>query len=144
MSNCYPLLDIPESEESIRARVRQSFTSLPTVDGDLYKTIQAGEGGGHVGTAYKRRFRGQNWFFIRSTGLEADGKIWAHLSVSRPDRCPTHEEMIEIKRDFLGDLPAVSVWVPTRDHVNVHPNCLHLWACLEGNPLPDFRKFGQI
>jgi hypothetical protein len=120
------------------------IAELPTVDISLWRIQRTGEAGGHSGSIYKRRWKGQNWLVIRSVGVESDGKIWAHLSVSRPYRCPTHEEMAEVKKDFLGDLPAISVWAPTDQNVNLHSYCLDVWCCLEGHSLPDFGKAGII
>lgn len=91
------------------------------------------------GSKYLRRWRGQHWVMIRSVWRELDGQLWCHVSASRPDRCPTWEEMAEIKRDAIGpDLGAVQVMPRETDHVNLHPTCLHLWAPLEHWPLPDF------
>lgn len=120
------------------------IAELPTVDTDLWRIKRTVEAGGHSESIYRRRWKGKNWVIIRSVGVESDGKIWAHLSVSRPDRCPTHEEMTEVKQAFLGDLPAISVWAPTKQHVDLHPYCLHVWCCLEGHSLPEFRKAGMI
>lgn len=70
---------------------------------------------------------------------KADGKCWLHVSVSRVDRTPTHEEMASVKAAFLGDRYAYSVWPPSDKYVNIHKHCLHLWARLDGAPvLPEF------
>lgn len=53
---------------------------------------------------------------------------WDHVSVSRADRCPSWEEMEHVKRKFFkDDEVAMQLHVPTKEHVNCHPNCLHLW-----------------
>lgn len=53
---------------------------------------------------------------------------WDHVSVSRPDRCPTWEEMERVKRAFfLPDETAFQLHVPVSDHISIHPHCLHLW-----------------
>ncbi len=65
----------------------------------------------------------QNVFVIAS-----DGAGWEHVSVSRKDRCPTWEEMCQVKNLFWGDEDVVMQFhVPSKDHVNNHPYCLHLW-----------------
>jgi hypothetical protein len=63
---------------------------------------------------------------------------WDHVSVSRTDRCPAWEEMDQVKRLFFKDSEvAMQLHVAPRNHVNVHPYCLHLWRPLDGRiPLP--------
>lgn len=46
-----------------------------------------------------------------------DGRLWYHVSVSHRKRMITYDELVYVKR---------------------HPNCLHLFCCLDGDPLPDF------
>lgn len=70
-----------------------------------------------------------------------DGRRWLHLSVSRSDRVPDWEDLKRVKSRFFGDeTTAVQVFPPNSRWVNVHPYCLHLWRCLDGEPLPDFRE----
>ncbi len=53
---------------------------------------------------------------------------WDHVSVSRPNRCPNWPEMEHIKRLFFrDDETAMQLHVPPSHHINIHPNCLHLW-----------------
>lgn len=78
---------------------------------------------------------------IFSIRIEEDSRTWLHLSCSRPDRCCNWEELAELKELFLPNLLAFQL-LPTRDEwVNIHPRCLHLWACLDDRPIPDFRRF---
>lgn len=66
---------------------------------------------------------GKKLMIVAST---ADG--WDHVSVSRPDRCPTWNEMTHIKRKFFkSEEEAMQLHVPASDHINMHPYCLHLW-----------------
>lgn len=56
------------------------------------------------------------------------GGSWDHVSVSRADRIPTWQEMNLVARlFFLESETAVQFHVPASKHVNIHPNCLHLW-----------------
>lgn len=56
------------------------------------------------------------------------GGEWDHVSVSFPNRCPTWEEMCEIKRMFFRPEEVVVQYHPAeRQYVNAHPYCLHLW-----------------
>lgn len=53
---------------------------------------------------------------------------WDHVSVSRPNRCPNWPEMAHVKSLFFEEDECVmQLHVPTADHVNDHPYCLHLW-----------------
>ncbi len=80
-----------------------------------------------------------------SASLEADGKRWLHVSTSRKDRMPNWTEFRAVKDLFIGlDKLAVQVFPPQSQYVNFHPNALHLWHCLDGDPVPDFRTDGLI
>ena len=73
--------------------------------------------------------------------VKADGNRWLHVSVSRKDWTPSHEDMALIKAAFVGERYAYSVWSPSDLHVNIHAHCLHLWALLDdsdGRVLPEF------
>lgn len=60
--------------------------------------------------------------------VASDGAGWEHVSVSRRDRCPTWDEMCQVKDLFWGpDDCVVQYHPPKRDYVNIHPYCLHLW-----------------
>jgi hypothetical protein len=80
-----------------------------------------------------------------SVEREADGKRWVHVSVSHRDRVPTWDELRSVKDWLLGrDTLVVQVLPPEAEYVNVHPYVLHLWHCLDGRPVPDFRHEGLI
>lgn len=59
--------------------------------------------------------------------VASSGGGWDHVSVSHPGRVPTWQEMSEVHRIFFPDEAAFQLHVPLADHINVHPNCLHLW-----------------
>lgn len=60
--------------------------------------------------------------------VAANGGGWDHVSISLEDRCPTWAEMEWIKRRFFKRSEvAMQLHVTADEHVNVHPNCLHLW-----------------
>jgi len=84
-------------------------------------------------------------FVIASIATESDKKQWLHVSCSHATRLPTYGEMAMVKRVFVGsDRYAISIMPPTKCHVNIHPNCLHWWSCLNGHPLPEFSFDGSI
>ena len=77
---------------------------------------------------------------IITVSREADGKRWLHVSCSHQDRLPSWDELREVKDIFIGrDELAVQVLPSETEYVNHHPYVLHLWHCLDGRPLPDFR-----
>lgn len=91
---------------------------------------------------------GDGWA-LRCRGLRAiidvevkgDGRWWAHLSVSRKDWPPSHADMATTKLAFFGERYAYAVFPPADRYVNIHPNCLHLWALIDatdGRVLPEF------
>lgn len=60
--------------------------------------------------------------------IASNGMGWEHVSVSRRDRCPTWEEMCQVKALFWGDDDCVVQYHPPRSqYVNNHQNCLHMW-----------------
>lgn len=76
---------------------------------------------------------------------EADGKRWIHVSCSHPHRLPSWTELRRVKDVFIGkDRKAIQVLPAASEYVNIHDHVLHLWACLDEDPLPDFRVEGQI
>jgi hypothetical protein len=73
--------------------------------------------------------------------IKGDASLWLHVSVSRANYTPTHDDMARVKVDFIGDdRYAYSVWPPREQYVNIHNHCLHLWARMEGDGrvLPEF------
>lgn len=60
---------------------------------------------------------------------------WDHVSVSREKRVPNWHEMSHIHRLFFKDEPAMQLHVPASDHINIHPNVLHLWRS-HAQPIP--------
>lgn len=79
---------------------------------------------------------GVNVKVIMDNGLNEEE--WEHVSVSLKDRCPTWEEMCEVKELFFeDDETVVQYHPPKKDYVNIHPYCLHLWRYKAGEfPAP--------
>lgn len=68
-----------------------------------------------------------------------DGKVWLHVSLNRDRAMLRYEDMAYVKRHWVGPhRKAIQVFAPESEHVNIRQHCLHLWACLDGDPLPDF------
>lgn len=71
--------------------------------------------------------------------VEPDG-FWLHISLSRRDRVPSYHDLKRVKALFVGTKrKAVMVFPSDDEHYNLHPYCLHLYAPLDADPLPDFR-----
>lgn len=73
-----------------------------------------------------------------------DDVAWLHGSIACT-QMPRYCDLQFLKEHWFGpELDAVMVLPRASQHVNIHPTCLHLFACLEGHPLPDFGQHGII
>jgi len=91
-----------------------------------------------VGACWDKAKTGQR--VIASVDLY-DDRPWLHVSVSDRHRVPNYKLLTFVKRNWIGDnQKAIMVLPETAKHVNLHPNCLHLFAYLgeEPHPLPEF------
>lgn len=80
--------------------------------------------------------------FVGRGGLRAD---WVHASISHPTVLPTYRELLALRAAVWPHGHAYQVFVPTAEHVNLHPTTLHLWGRADGTPeLPDFGRWGSI
>lgn len=78
---------------------------------------------------------------IVSGARELDERRWLHMSLAHPERLPSWNELRDTKRWVLGArVKAVMVLPEETEYVNIHPFCLHLFASIDGNPLPDFTR----
>lgn len=75
---------------------------------------------------------------IASATIQDDGKPWIHVSLSHNERIPTWGELRTVKELFLGDVHAYQVLPPKALYVNLKPNVLHLFSCMDGPQLPEF------
>jgi hypothetical protein len=90
------------------------------------------------GDGYALRERGGLRLLI-DCSFKADGKAWLHVSISRKTYLPSWDDMKRVKREFIGDgNVAVMVFPAAADYVNIHPNCHHLWHCVEGETICNF------
>lgn len=71
--------------------------------------------------------------------IASSGMGWEHVSVSRKDRCPTWDEMCQIKNIFWDEEDCCIQFHPAKsEYVNNHPYCLHIWRPLDAIiPIPD-------
>ena len=78
-------------------------------------------------------------FIIASVQTEQDNKQWVHVSFSRQKKLPSYKDLILVKNTFIGkNKKAIQIFPEEDKHVNIMPYCLHLWHCLDEDPLPDF------
>ena len=77
--------------------------------------------------------------------IASDFGGWEHVSVSRPDRCPTWDEMCLVKSIFWDDEDAVmQLHPPLSEWVNNHRYCLHLWRPVGAEiPMPPSLMVGD-
>ena len=78
---------------------------------------------------------------IVSAAREDDGKRWLHVSCSRRKpvpKLPSWKDLRDVKDVFVGNRKAIQVFPVRSEYVNIHPNVLHLFACLDDDGLPDF------
>ena len=68
----------------------------------------------------------------------SSGGGWDHVSVSWKTRCPTWEEMCEIKKIFFHPEEVCVEYHPAEsEYVKMHPYCLHIWRYQQpGMPMP--------
>jgi len=93
------------------------------------------------GIMWQRLF-GEPIKVIESTNVEADGRLWLHVSVSKPKhtKMPTYEDLQTARRLFVGEHRECYQVFPTKDrYINFCP-VLHLFCCLDapGGILPHF------
>jgi hypothetical protein len=92
---------------------------------------------GFAGTFYKMIFK--NGKYVRSNNYEDNlnyifswGMGWEHLSISTPVKCPTWEQMQQMKEIFWRDDECCMQLHPKKeDYVNNHPYCLHIWKPID-------------
>lgn len=74
---------------------------------------------------------GDDGLALRMDGLciiASWGGGWDHVSVSMRDRTPTWDQMQQVRRAcFRDDEWVVQYSPPPSAHINIHPNCLHMW-----------------
>lgn len=113
---------------------------LPHVLPVGYTTDEVSEDGA------KYVYRGMHGYHtvIVSAAVELDGREWLHVSVATPSKLPSWDLLKFVKEIFIGrNRQAIQVIPGEAKYVNIHPNCLHLFACLsESDPVPDFTRGG--
>ena len=119
------------------SRILDSITKRAELAG--YDIVQHGKDG----NAFRGAF---SLLVIVSIAKEKDNRYWLHVSSSYPNRKPDYDKMLDIKDIFIGiDKKAIQIFPSKDEYVNLCQYALHLWHCIDGDPLPDFRgKDGLI
>jgi hypothetical protein len=76
-----------------------------------------------------------------------NGAEWIHASIAYSDHVtmPTYQDLKTLHQAVFGEGYAYQIFVPTRDHVDLHETALHLWGRSDGKPvLPEFGGMGTI
>ena len=79
---------------------------------------------------------------LADIAMKPDCRNWLHVSFSRKDRLPSYRDLMKVKELFFRDLLAIQIFPKPEDHVNIHPFCLHLWACEDQALIPEM-SFGS-
>lgn len=67
-----------------------------------------------------------------------DGDI-VHASIAHLQHMPTYDELVLLHRAVWGRTGwACQLFVPSPEHVNIHPFALHLWGRRDGRPMLEF------
>jgi len=88
-----------------------------------------------------QRLSGEAIKVIESTNIEADGRRWLHVSVSKPNgKMPSYEDIQTLRKLFIGEHRECYHVFPTKDRYVNFFNVLHLWTCLDApsGVLPHF------
>ena len=79
------------------------------------------------------------------TRHEEDGVEWVHASIARIHQMPSYKDLRALKEVVFGAGWAYQVFAPPGEHVNIHPNALHLFGRADGKQtMPNFGRFGSI
>lgn len=95
-----------------------------------------------------QRLKGEAIKVIESSKVEADGRLWLHVSVSKPKRSkmPSYEDIQVARKLFIGEHRECYQVFPTSErYVNFNP-VLHLFCCLSSpeGVLPSFEGMLRI
>ena len=70
------------------------------------------------------------------------GLKWLHLSISSKFKKIDFDFMRNAKDRFIGkDKYAFMIFPPKDKHVNIYPNCYHVFHCVDRHPFPEFSGF---
>jgi len=101
------------------------------------------------GVTYMKKGLTSGLSIIISIAIQSDNKRWIHLSCCRRTndsgkmRLPNYEDVIWLKDFFVSDnRKAIMIFPEKINHVNLG-EVLHLFCCLDEDPLPEFSGFRE-
>jgi hypothetical protein len=99
---------------------------------------QVSRGGDGLGSW---QHRARKLGLIHSIGVEQDGELWEHISISRADGIlPSWEQVRDTFHEVAGpEALGIIVVPPKSEHVNL-AEVAHVWRCLSKRPIPDFTR----
>lgn len=124
------------STASTQTQQRITWSNIP----DFVTCHRADAGGGY----WTVRDRGLS--IIATTELHVLQR-WLHVSFALPLSTPTYAMTSFVRRHwFPPSIQSIMVFPPDPDYVNLHPHCLHLYACLTpaGDGLPRFNDLADL
>ena len=90
------------------------------------------------------RTRAPQMRLVHSLHRYGDRPVWAHLSVSqRSGLLPSWEQVRDVQWLAYPDAAGLIVVAPPGEHYSIG-EVAHVWTCLTGSPVPDFRIAGAI
>lgn len=82
---------------------------------------------------------------VIATAAEFDDITFVHASIADSVVLPSYADLVVLHKAVFGDGYAYQVFAPALQHVNIHPNALHLWGRADGLAcLPEFGFAGSI
>ena len=92
----------------------------------------------HVPEIMKKVFEQEVSKWVKSYRTDCDLRILVsmdkthhgmlrHMSISREDRYPSWDEIVEAKGVFFGDVDTMMIMPKMKDYINVSNNCFHVW-----------------
>ncbi len=125
----------PDLTEAQAERCIREFRALHDRLPDHWSIVA---GFGPAGGAYCHKFQ-PDLQVIMTTDFHDDNRCWLHVSLCERDDVPNYSQLTKVKREFIGpDHKAIMVLPAASEHVNLNENVLHLFCCLDDDPLPDF------
>lgn len=89
-------------------------------------------GGGERPTIYNKAYAKGDCRIWISREVYGNHEVRWHLSISCKDRYPTWDEIRDARYDLLPDDCTMAMLLPpSREYVNIHPNCFHLHELIE-------------
>jgi hypothetical protein len=115
----------------------QAIKKRPWIDAERLPILR-GKARAYESTERGMSFNVPNKFRIRSGVLGSGDTIGNNGAFTVP-RCPTWDEMCQIKALFWDDNDCIVQFHPPKaEYVNNHAYCLHLWRQIGGEfPIPD-------